>query len=177
MIKNFARILALFFILSSALAISPVQTVSAAGATLYLSPASGTYSVGDVFNVNVVLNSGGGNGVNASDGAIKFDTSYLVVKSVSKDNSVFSLWTTEPTFSNTAGTITYSGGIPASAYKGSAGVVMSISFAVLKAGSGGANFSSASALAADGKGTNILANTSGAQYTFNEKAPAPNKPT
>lgn len=147
----------------------------AAGATLYLSPSNGTYSVGDTFNVNVVLNSGGGTGVNASDGNINFDKDYLVVKKVSKDSSVFNLWTTEPTFSNSAGTITYSGGSP-SAYKGSSGVIMSISFMVLKAGEGGAIFSSASALAADGQGTNILSNTSGGKYTFKEKAPTETKP-
>ena len=32
-------------------------------------------------------------------------------------------------------------------------------------------------MAADGQGTNILANTSGAKYTFNAKAPAANNPT
>ncbi|MDD5528391.1 MAG: Ig-like domain-containing protein, partial [Patescibacteria group bacterium] len=100
----------------------------------------------------------------------------LAVKSIAKSSSIFSLWTAEPAFSNTEGTITYSGGLPPPAYKGSSGVIMSVSFTVLKAGSGGASFSSASALAADGKGTNILANTSGAKYTFTEKTPAPNQP-
>ncbi|MDD4902027.1 MAG: Ig-like domain-containing protein [Patescibacteria group bacterium] len=176
MIKQFARIFTLIFFLSFVIGFMPAASVRAAGATLYLSPSSGTYSVGDVFNVNIVLNSGGGNGVNASDGNIKFDNDYLVVKSISKNNSVFSLWTAEPNFSNTAGTITYSGGAPA-AYKGSSGVIISVNFAVLKAGSGGASFSSASALAADGQGTNILANTSGAQYTFKEKTPVVSKPT
>jgi hypothetical protein len=173
--KYFGKILVLFFVLSSTLAFSPAQNVSAAGAVLSLSPASGTYSVGDTFNVNVVLNSGGGSGVNASDGNIKFDKDYLAVKKVSHDSSVFSLWTAEPSFSNSAGTVVYSGGAPA-AYKGSSGVVISITFSVLKVGTGGASFSSASALAADGLGTNILANTAGAQYTFKEKAPAANKP-
>jgi hypothetical protein len=174
--KYFAKVLVgvLFFTLT--IGFLPAPKVQAAGATLYLSPASGTYTVGDVFNVNIVLNSGGGNGVNASDGNIKFDTVHLVVKKVAKDSSVFSLWTAEPTFSNTDGTIAYSGGAPA-AYKGSSGVIMSVTFMVLKAGTGGAAFSSASALAADGQGTNILANTSGASYTFNDKAPAPSKPT
>jgi Cohesin domain/Bacterial Ig-like domain len=176
MFKNTARILVGFFILSSMFGFLPAADTQAAGATLYLSPSTGTYSVGDIFNVNVVLNSGGGNGVNAGEGNIKFDNNYLTVKSVTKDNSVFSLWTSDPTFSNTDGTITFSGGIPASAYTGSSGVVISITFSVLKVGTGGASFNSAKALAADGKGTDILANTSGAQYTFIAKAPPVTKP-
>jgi hypothetical protein len=176
MFRNLNKFLVSLVMLSLAVGFFPAVPVRAAGANLSLSPASGTYSIGDTFNVNVVLASGGGNGVNASDGNIKFDSDYLAVKKVAHDSSVFSLWTAEPSFSNSAGTIAYSGGAPA-AYKGDAGVVISITFSVLKAGSGGANFASASALAADGQGTNILANTSGAKYTFNEKAPAANKPT
>jgi hypothetical protein len=176
MFKNLAKIITGLFVLSFVIGFFPAADTQAAGATLYLSPASGTYSVGDVFNVNIVLNSGGGNGVNASDGVIKFDTVHLVVKKVAKDSSIFSLWTAEPTFSNSDGTITYSGGAPA-AYKGSSGTIMSVTFMVLKSGTGGAAFSSASALAADGQGTNILSNTSGASYTFNEKAPVTSKPT
>ncbi len=176
MLKILSKVLLSLLFLSFTIGFLPANDAAAAGAILYLSPASGTYSVGDVFSVSVLLNSGGGSGVNASDGNIKFDNDYLAVKDISKNNSVFSLWTADPTFSNTQGTITYSGGAP-TAYKGSSGVIISVSFVVLKAGSGGATFSSASALAADGQGTNILANTSGAKYTFNAKAPAANNPT
>jgi hypothetical protein len=151
------------------------KDVGAAGATLSLSPASGTYNVGDVFSVNVVLNSGGGNGVNASDGTIKFDTGYLAVKSLSRDKSIFNLWTTEPNFSNPSGVISYSGGSP-TAYKSSAGIIFSITFMALKAGEGAVSFSAASALAADGQGTNILSNTGGGKYVFGEKAPVASKP-
>jgi hypothetical protein len=170
--KLIAKSLILLFVFSFLL---PIKYAAAAGAALFLSPSSGTYTVGDVFNVNVVLNSGGGDGVNASDAVIKFDTKYLTIKKVAKDSSIFNLWTTEPTFSNSAGTITYSGGSP-SAYKGSSGVVMSVTFMVLAAGEGSATFSSASALAADGLGTNILSGNSGGKYTFKEKAPEEPKP-
>jgi hypothetical protein len=176
MLKDINKFLALLAIIALATGFLPASSVRAAGAVLSLSPSSGTYTVGDTFKVNVVLNSGGGSGVNASDGNLKFDSAYFTVKSVSKDGSVFSLWTADPSFSNSAGTITYSGGAP-SAYKGDTGVVVSIIFSVLKAGSGGISFSSASALAADGQGTNILANNSGAQYTFKEKEATENKST
>src|ERR1700691_5073872 len=76
---------------------------SAGAASLFLSPASGSESVGSTFTVSVTLNSGGGVGVNAADGELSFDPTLLAVQSVSKDNSVFNLWTSNPTFSNTAG--------------------------------------------------------------------------
>jgi hypothetical protein len=170
MCKYFAKVLVAILFFTFTIGFFPVPNVQAAGATLYLSPSTGTYSVGDNFTVNVVLNSGGGAGVNASDGNLKFDNSLLSVNSVSKSSSVFSLWTADPSFDDSAGTITYSGGAP-KAYTGSAGTVISISFTVLKAGSGGASFTSATALAADGKGTNILSGTSGLQLTFTAKAP------
>ena len=75
----------------------------AAGATLSLTPASGSYAAGGTFTVSVALDSGGGVGVNAADGTITFDSTMLAVQSISKDSSVFNLWTSDPSFSNAAG--------------------------------------------------------------------------
>jgi hypothetical protein len=174
--KFFSKVLVgvLFFTLT--IGFLPAPSVYAAGASLYLSPSTGTYSVGDTFTISIVVNSGGGSGINASDASLKFDSGYLSINSVNKDGSIFSLWTTDPDFSNPNGTITYSGGAP-KAYNGSSGVIMSASFKVLKAGTGGVSIASAKVLAADGMGTNILGNTSGAQFTFKEKAPTPTTPT
>jgi hypothetical protein len=176
MSKIFAKFLAGVLFFTLAIGFFPAPNANAAGATLYLSPSTGTYSIGDSFNVNVILNSGGGSGVNASDGNLKFDNTLLSVGNVTKDNSVFSLWTADPTFSNAAGTITYSGGAP-KAYSGSSGTIISISFKVLKAGTGSVSFVSATALAADGQGTNILSGNSGAQFTFIVKAAPPKSAT
>ncbi len=137
----------------------------AQGARLYFGPASGSYAAGKTFTVSVLLDSGGGTGVNAADGTIAFDPNYLAVSSVTKDGSVFNLWTSDPSFSNSKGTITFSGGNP-SAYAGSGGAVMKIVFKALKEGPAGLSFSSASALAADGKGTNVLSGTGTATFTI-----------
>ena len=134
-------------------------------ASLFLSPNSGTFSVGQVFTVNVKVNSGGSPGINAADGTVKFDADYLKVLSVSTQSSIFLLWTTQPKFSNTLGTITFGGGTP-QPYTGSAGTIFSITFKALKSGSAKVSFSNASVLAADGKGTNILGGTSGASFTI-----------
>jgi hypothetical protein len=146
---------------------------TAAGAQISLSPASGSYAAGQTFTVSVMLNSGGGVGVNAADGELSFDPTMLSVQSVSKDNSVFNLWTSNPSFSNTAGTVDYSGGSN-SAYTGSAGDIIDVTFQALAAGSATVKFNSATALAADGQGTNVLGGTSGGTYTIGgAAAPAP----
>ncbi len=142
--------------------------VFAAGATLFLSPKTGTFEVGKTFTVRVTLNSGGGVGVNAADGVLKFDTNYLTVVGLSKTGSIFSLWPTEPTFSNKKGEISYAGGNP-KAYTGSAGTIFSITFKALKPGTTKVSFSSGSALAADGKGTNVLSGFGDGNYTLTGK--------
>ena len=116
-----------------------------------------------------MLASGGGVGVNAADGELSFDPTLLAVQSVSKDNSVFNLWTSNPSFSNTAGTVNYSGGSN-NAYTGSSGDVVDVTFKALADGTATVKFASATALAADGQGTNVLGGTTGATYTIGGSA-------
>jgi hypothetical protein len=139
----------------------------AAGASLYLSPNAGSYDVGKSFNVSVVINSGGGVGINSADGVIKFDPSYLTVTKVSDTASIFKMWTTAPTYSNTAGTVSFSGGSPGS-YTGSAGTVFSISFSSKKSGTTDVSFSSGKVLANDGKGTDVLSGMGKATFSIVE---------
>jgi hypothetical protein len=138
-----------------------------AGATLFLSPKTGTYTVGSNFTVTVMINSGGGVGINAAEGVIKFDPAYLLVTGVSNTNSIFELWTTKPTYSNKNGEISFGGGAP-TAYVGSAGSIFTITFNALKTGTTQVKFSSGMALAADGKGTNVLSGYGSATYTIQE---------
>lgn len=144
----------------------------AAGARLYFSPESGAQSANGTFTVKVLLDSGGGVGVNAADGTISFDPAYLSVVSISRDNSVFSLWTSDPAFSNSRGTVSFSGGTP-SPYAQSGGAVISVTFKGIQAGTASLSFSSASALAADGKGTNILSDTGKASFALGGSAIPP----
>ena len=76
----------------------------AEAATLRLSPATGGYTAGSTFTVQVVINTEGA-GVNAAEGTLSFNPSELSVVSVSRGASIFNLWTQEPSFSNGAGTI------------------------------------------------------------------------
>jgi len=138
--------------------------VSAGGATLYLSPSSGTYDVSKTFAVNVLVNSGGVS-INAAEGFLTFDPSEVSVVNISKQGSIFNLWTQEPSFSE--GGIKFGGGV-ASGFSGSSGKIFQIVFRAKKAGIASVGFFEGSVLAADGKGTNILSSKTGGAYTFKE---------
>ncbi len=139
-------------------------------ASLSLTPSTGVYTTGQAFTARVVVNTGGAS-INASDGTIKFNPNELSVVSISK-GSIFNLWTAEPTFSNSAGTIKFSGGTP-SGYKGSAGTVINVTFRTKGAGTSKLNFTSGSVLAADGLGTNVLTGMTGASYTISATTEVP----
>lgn len=162
-------------ILSLSLAFSclvPAMPAQAAGATLYLSPSSGTYVVGSRFSVAVRVNTGG-EAINASQGSISFDKDILKVTGVSTGGSIFSLWTSQPTFNNGAGTVSFAGGVPHPGYTGSAGTICTISFQSLKTGTAGVRFTSGFALANDGKGTNILSTMGSGSYNISPRVEAP----
>lgn len=155
-----------------------VPLACAASASLYLSPPSGTYVVGSSFSVIVKVNSGG-EGINATEGILIFNPVELQVNKLSKSNSIFSLWTTEPTFSNSTGNIVFGGGTP-TAFSGISGTIITISFRAKASASAQVGFSSGSVLKADGKGTNILGNMNGGSYTLKSKIitpPAEEAPT
>lgn len=132
-------------------------------ATLSVSPNTGVYTAGQTFSARVVVNTGS-DSINAADGTLSFNPKEITVVSISK-GSIFSLWTAEPSFSNSAGTITFSGGSP-SGYKGSGGTIITITFRAASAGSPKVSFSSGSVLAADGRGTNVLTAMNGGSFTI-----------
>lgn len=151
----------LLYVIAS-LVISLLVTTLAQAADVLLSPSSGSYSTGQTFTVTVQADPKG-QAINAVEASLTFDTKVLSVVSLSKTGSVFSLWTTEPTFSNTAGTISFGGGSPTPFSAKSN--LLSVTFTAKAAGAGAASFGQTSALAADGKGTDVLANKVGGSYT------------
>ena len=151
-------------------------TAQAAGASLYLAPSTGTYVIGGKFTVAVKVNSGG-QVINAAEGAINYDSTLLEVAGISKNGSIFTLWTTEPAASG--GSIHFGGGIPRPGYNGSAGHICSITFKAKQAGTAQVRFSNGAVLANDGKGTNILASMGSANFTVSPSVtvPAETKPS
>ncbi len=158
-------IILLFFIL-------PVA--KSEGASLYLSPASGEYSVSSSFSVAVKINSSN-SAINVVDATISYPANLLEVKSISKSGSMLKLWTKEPVFSNSSGTISFSGGVTAPGFTG-IGTGLVINFVAKKEGQAQVSFSSGAVLAADGKGTDVLAGFGNAKFNIkpgSSVAPAP----
>ncbi len=156
-----------FFILTA-------QTASAA--TMYFSPSSGDFTVGNILNASVLVNTGGVS-VNNADAVINFPSSLLEIISVTKSSSIFSLWVEEPAFSNSAGTISFNGGIPTPGFNGSAGKLLNVTFRVRNPGLASLVFSSAAVRANDGYGTDILKTKSQAQFNLiSEEKPVQTTP-
>ena len=146
--------------------------VFAAEASLFLSSSNGVYVNNKDVTVRVMVSSGGGVGVNAADGMIKFDPKKIKVKKITKDNSVFKLWPVEPKFSNASGTVSFAGGT-SKAYKDAAGTLFNIVFTpVAKSGKVEVKIGTSSVLAADGWGNNILKKTGDGIYEFGDKKKA-----
>jgi len=139
------------------------QSVSAA--TLYFSPSSGNITVGNILSTSVLVNTQG-TAVNNADAVINFPANLLEVVSVNKSGSIFSLWVEEPAFSNSAGTITFNGGLPTPGYNGSAGRLLNIVFRAKNIGSASVIFSSGAVRANDGYGTDVLQTKAQAQFTL-----------
>ena len=131
-------------------------------AEVVVSPSTGTYTKGQSFTATIQVNPQG-KSVNAVEAKFTFDNTKLAVVSVSKTSSVFSLWTTEPAFSNSAGTIDLGGGSPTPFTAKSN--ILSVTFKALAEGSGNVNVSTASVLAADGLGTNVYTGAGNATFT------------
>jgi hypothetical protein len=154
-------------------AVVPFTMVQAAD--LALSPNTGSYSIGQTFTATVRVLPNGDN-VNAVEAGLKFDPRLLSVVSVGKTGSVFSLWTTEPTFSNAAGTVSFGGGSP-SPFTASSNIV-TVTFRTVAAGTASVSFTGASVLAADGRGTDVFKSGGTASYTITAGAtPPPPEPT
>lgn len=144
----------------------------ASGASLYLSPSSNSYKIGQNFTVNVFVSSTD-QSMNAMEGIILFPVDKLNVVSISKSGSIINLCTQEPSFSNSSGTVGFGGIVLNPGFTGSAGKMISINFKAKATGDAVVSFSSGSILANDGKGTDILSGFGNARFNIESGAPAP----
>ncbi len=146
----------------------------AEAAILYFSPSSGNFTIGNIFTVSVLVNTDSKT-INNSDAVINFPADLLEVVSLTKSASIFSLWVEESAFSNSAGTISFNGGLPTPGFNGTAGNILNAVFRVKSVGTASVVFSSGAVRANDGYGTDILKVRSQATYNLiaEEKAPPP----
>lgn len=146
--------------------------VSAAGATLKVTPPAGVYEVGSLVDVSFVIDTGG-DAINAVNADILFPADKLQVVNPAASTSFISLWLTAPSYSNTAGTITFQGGVPNPGVKTSAGVISTVTFRIKSAGKASIKYAPTSkVLRNDGEGTNILTSSTPAEFTLKVPPPA-----
>lgn len=153
-------------IIAAALFLLPA---SAGAATLYFSPSSGAQAAGKAFTVNVYASSPD-QAMNAVSADIAVDGMFTVV-SASSVGSVVNFWVEQPSVSGS--TVSFEGVVLNPGYQGSGAKIASIILMPKKAGTGAVSFSSASVLANDGQGTEILASAGSASFAVSEAAPAP----
>jgi hypothetical protein len=149
----------------------------ASAATLGISPAGVSMTTGGTV-LETVFVSSADQALNAIAGTISFPADLLQVVSISKTNSILSLWVQDPIFSNTDGTISWSGVVPNPGYIGSPGAVFVIRFRGNNVGIANVIFrpSLSEVLANDGNGTNILTGTNAATITVNTPTLIPASP-
>ena len=145
---------------------------TAGGAVLSFAPSGGTYGVGKTFTVLVSVDAS--QSFNSASAKLNFDKELLAVQTISKTSSALSLWAVEPSFSNSEGTIDFEGG-NTSALSGKK-TLLSVTFKGLKEGKAKVGFTSASVLAADGKGTDIAGAKNAAEFDISGSAPDPTPP-
>lgn len=136
-------------------------------ARVYFSPGSGQYQVGDTVMVNVYIDSAKDT-IDAVSGALSFTQDTVQVTSLSRNGSFLNLWTQEPTFSNSNGTVDFKGTALNRGFSGSGGKVISISFKVIKSGSANLRYTSLSVLVNGDQEAYPVATTSSAQFNITE---------
>jgi len=143
--------------------------------SLFFSPSAGSLNPGATFSIWVMAASPD-EPANAVQAAVKFPADLLEITSTSKIGSILSLWVQEPAYSNANGSLSFEGVAFNPGYQGNAARLLSITFKAKAAGTANITFSSASLLANDGNGTNILGSMGAAKYTVNGATPPSEKP-
>lgn len=149
--KKFTR----YLIIAVLIFLFGTSIVSAA--TVGFSPSSGNYNVGDTIRAKIIVSSS--IPINAVASHISFPTNLLTLSSLSKTGSIISLWAQEPSFSNSNGTADLEGVI-LNGYAGNGGNVITLVFKAKSEGKATVKFLSASVLANDGNGTELISGNS-----------------
>ena len=163
-IINMRKIPLTLFILSAfILSLSLVYFAEAAAASLYLEPGNNSYDIDETFSLDLRLDTGGAT-ISVAEATLTFPVDKFELKSVSKNGSIFGLWTEEPTFSDN--TISFAGGV-IGGFTG-VGTVYSVTFQAKASGIAEVTLSQARVLSFAAEPINILESTSGGVYTILE---------
>ena len=139
----------------------------AAGGTLFVTPETGVYTIGEIFDIKVRADTGGEK-INAAEAELTFNPDTLEVQKIITNDSILESWPTPPTFSNQKGTIRFSGWTKTN-YVGSDGLLVTITFKALRTQTSNAYLAAGAILAADGKGSNIITSMKSGFYSVEPK--------
>ncbi len=150
--KNTKKYIISFLIYFLILFIFPIYKGETAN--IAFSPSTGSYNVGDTINVKVYIGTDS-KSVNAIASNIKYPKETLSLLSISKTGSIINLWAQEPSFSNGEGVASFEG-VMLNGYIGNSGNAVTLVFKAKAEGEARISFNSASVLANDGNGTEVL---------------------
>jgi len=150
---------------------SVALSIQAQGASLFLSPGSGSFKIGDTFSVELKVDTGS-IPINAAQTTIYFPPDKSEVLNISKANSIFVLWPEEPVFSNSSGKLSFSGGIPHPGFTG-IGNIITVNFKAKNEGLILLTLGEGRVLADDGKGTDIFVFIKEAKYAVQKETILP----
>lgn len=136
----------------------------AADGILFMSPARGAFPMDQEFEVSVRADTGGA-AANAAEADISFNPSALAVVRIETEGSVLSLWPTPPEYSNTKGTIRFSGTAGAG-FTSREALLIRIIFRPISIMPGDVQIDSGAILLNDARATNIIASMQSGLYTI-----------
>jgi hypothetical protein len=138
---------------------SPFVSHAQNPASLFVGSSGGTFTVGSTFTMPVYVNTGG-NDINAIDASLRFPVDKLQVVTPTAGKSLIQIWVSQPTYDNRLGVLRFQGALPSPGINTSSGLISQVTFRVVGLGTAIVRFSDESkVLLNDGKGTNILGQT------------------
>ncbi|MEK9173566.1 MAG: cohesin domain-containing protein, partial [Patescibacteria group bacterium] len=141
-------------------------------ASVFVGPASGTFTVGSTFTVSVYVNTGG-QAINAIEANLAFPPDKLQVVAPSAGKSLVQIWVNQPTYSNDSGILKFQGTIPSPGINTESGLISTVTFRVKSTGTATVRVMDTSrVLLNDGKGTDILGQTTSGIYSLVLPPPA-----
>ncbi len=129
------------------------STAYGSSASLFISKSVTTVSLNERVTLDVKVRSTD-QAINAVSGTIVFLPDMLRIVSISREDSILSIWTNDPNIQRNQ--ISFEGVILNPGYKGGGGSIFRIIFEAKKSGFATVSFSDGAILANDGLGTNII---------------------
>lgn len=134
-------------------------------ASFFVLPETGSFRIGQSFNVSVYIASEGA-AMNAAQAKLTFPPQILEVAGISKTGSIFTLWVQEPVWSNSQGEISFGGGLSSPGYRGSSAKVITVTFKGKTTGRASIGFKEEMVLENSASAPNIFSKSNGAVFAI-----------